>query len=142
MVKIDNEDAIWLQVKKELSGEKRDVYIGTCYLSPSKGDGESIREIAKLTENIKFLRSKGEIMMNGDLNAKTGNLDDTITPDKSDKGFGITVGLPPHKRNSQDNVVNACGSEMLDMCKSLDLNIVNGRKTGDLFGNYTCIKWK
>ena len=27
------------------------------------------------------------------------------------------------------------------MCKSLDLNIVNGRKTGDLFGKYTCLKW-
>ena len=27
------------------------------------------------------------------------------------------------------------------MCKSLNLNIVNGRKCGDLFGNYTCIKW-
>ena len=29
---------------------------------------------------------------------------------------------------------------MLDMCKSLDLNTINGRKTGDLFGNYTCLK--
>ena len=27
------------------------------------------------------------------------------------------------------------------MCKSLDLNIVNGRKTGDPFGSYTCFKW-
>ena len=45
------------------------------------------------------------------------------------------------KRNSQDTAVNARGNEMLDMCKSLDLNIANGRKTGDLFGSYTCIKW-
>ena len=27
------------------------------------------------------------------------------------------------------------------MCKSLDINIINGRKTGDPFGEYTCIKY-
>ena len=27
------------------------------------------------------------------------------------------------------------------MCKSLDLFIANGRKTGDPFGNYICLKW-
>ena len=30
---------------------------------------------------------------------------------------------------------------MLDMCKSLDLNIANDRKTGDPFGSYKCFKW-
>ena len=30
---------------------------------------------------------------------------------------------------------------MLDLCKSLNLYIVKRRKTGDLFGSYTCIKW-
>ena len=27
------------------------------------------------------------------------------------------------------------------MCKSLDLNVVNGRKTGDPFGDFTCMKY-
>ena len=140
VVNIENEDAIWVKVCKELSGEEKDLFIGTCYFSPSKG-GENDRQICKLTENIMYLENKGEIIINGDLNAKTGNLNDTIAPDKSDENFDISFGKPPPNRNSQDSSVNARGTDMLDMCKSLDVNIVNGRKTGDLFGNYTCIKW-
>ena len=132
LVPIVNEDAIWVKLKRELSGEERDIYIGTCYLNPSKGK-ESERKIAKLTENIISLQRKGEVMINGDLNAKTGTLDDTISPDKSDEVFDITVGQPPQKRNSQDSAVNPRGKEMLDMCKSLDLNIGNGRNRRPLW---------
>ena len=140
VVEIDNEDVIWVKISKELSGEEKDLYIGTCYFKPSKG-GESAREIDKLTENITFFKNKGNVIINGDFNAKTGNLEDTISPDKSDEEFNITFGNPPLRRNSQDTAVNGRGNEMLDMCKALDLNIINGRKTGDLFGNYTCFQW-
>ena len=140
VVEMENEDAIWVKMGKEVIGGERDLYIGTCYFSPSKG-AEREREIAKLTENIIYLNNKGSVIIIGDLNAKIGTLDDTITPDKFDEGFDITIGKPPPRRNSQDNAVNARGNEMLDMCKSLDINIINGRKTGDLFGSYTCFKY-
>ena len=80
-------------------------------------------------------------MIQGDLNAKTGSLEDTITPDKSDELFELQIDRPPKKRNSRDSAVNPRGNELLDMCKSLDLNIINGRRTGDLFGDFTCFKW-
>ena len=80
-------------------------------------------------------------MIQGDLNAKTGILEDTISPDKSDELFELSLNKPPPMRNSQDSAVNFRGNELVDMCKSLDLNIVNGRKTGDLFGSYTCFQW-
>ena len=31
--------------------------------------------------------------------------------------------------------------ELLELCKSLRLLILNGRKVGDLFGKYTSIQW-
>ena len=37
--------------------------------------------------------------------------------------------------------MNKRGIELVDMCKSLELNIINGRKTGDPFGKYTCFTW-
>ena len=78
-------------------------------------------------------------MINGDLNAKTGDLDDTIEPDKFDAELELNFDKPPPKRNSHDTSINARGTEILDMCKSLNINIVNGRKTGDIFGEYTCV---
>ena len=87
------------------------------------------------------LGQKGDILLSGDLNARTGNLDDSIIPDKYDEEFLICINENPPKRNSQDSVVNPRGNDLLDMCKSLDLNIINGRKVGNIFGNYTCFKW-
>ena len=80
-------------------------------------------------------------MIQGDLNAKTGRLEDTISPDKSDELFELSLDKPPPMRNSQDSAVNFSGKELLDKCKSLDLNIVNGRKTGDIFGSCTCFQY-
>ena len=118
----------------------RDIYIGTCYLNSSNAV-ETDKKITKLTEEIINFQQKGDVMIMGDLNAKTGNLDDTISPDKSDELFDLIINEPPPKRNSQDNAINSRGNDLLDMCRSLDLNIINGRKTGDLFDKYTCFKW-
>ena len=34
VMKTDNQDSIWVKLKKELSGEENDIYIGTYYISP------------------------------------------------------------------------------------------------------------
>ena len=140
VVKIDNEDTIWVKIKKEMTGGKRDIYVSTTYLKPCSGK-ESSNGFLKVTENIISLKNKGHIIINGDLNAKSGNLDDTIPPDKFDDGFHICINDNPPKRNSQDKKVNKRGIELVDMCKSFELNIINGRKTGDPFGKYTCFTW-
>ena len=138
LIKTDNKDVIWVKMKKERTGGDRDIYMG--YLNPSNAV-ETDKKITKLTEEIINFQQKGDVMIMGDLNAKTGNLDDTISPDKSDELFDLIINEPPPKRNSQDNAINSRGNDLLDMCRSLDLNIINGRKTGDLFGKYTCFKW-
>ena len=140
LVKTENKDVIWVRMRKEKTGEDKDVYIGTSYLNPSKA-ADTDKKITKLTEDIIYFQKKGDVMIVGDLNAKTGILDDTISPDKSDELFDLLLDEPPPKRNSEDDAVNPRGNELLDMCRSLDLNIINGRKTGDPFGKYTCFKW-
>ena len=44
-------------------------------------------------------------------------------------------------RNSEDKSRNQRGKEILDICKLNDLLILNGRTTGDIFGNFTCHNW-
>ena len=79
-------------------------------------------------------------MVNGDLNARTGNLSDTIPYDKYDYDDTTISNIPPC-RNSQDVTVNERGKSMLEMCKAVSLCIVNGRKLGDPFGSFTCFQW-
>ena len=139
-VKTENEDTIWAKIKKEHTGIGKDIFIGTCYLSPEKGTKNS-NVCSKLIDDILNFQEIGHIIINGDLNAKTGNLTDTIPPDKQDDIFCISDIDLPHARNSQDKSVNSRGNELLEICKSFDLYIANGRKVGDPFGNYTCFQW-
>ena len=84
LVEMNNDDAIWVKLLKEKSGESKDIFIGTCYLNPSNSRLTD-QKISKLSEDIISLQKKGEVIIIGDLNARTSNLEDTITPDKSDE---------------------------------------------------------
>ena len=139
-IKNDNKDIVWVKIKKEISGEKSDIFIGTCYFSPSRSKGTDCK-IAKLMKDISLFQSKGHVLINGYLNAWTGNLNDTISPDKYDNELGITNHDSPPKRNSQHKLTNNRGEDLLDLCKSLELYIANGRKLGDPLGNYTSYQW-
>ena len=46
------------------------------------------------------------------------------------------------KRSSFDNEINSNGKELLQICKSLNLNILNGRKSGDTLGKPTYYNYK
>ena len=69
------------------------------------------------------------------------NEKDYIESDKSDSYFGIENLSNQNLRNSEDENKNPRGNELLDVCKLNDMLIINGRKTGDLIGKYTCHNW-
>ena len=141
-IKTDNEDVIWTKVKKEITGTTKDIFIATCYLSPAQEKMNTNTKISKLKEEILFFATKGHVIINGDLNAWTGDASDTIQPDKYDENFCIINNEAPPNRNSKHKAINARGKELLDLCKSLELYILNGRKVGDPFGEFTSFQAK
>ena len=83
-----------------------------------------------------FKRQSGDIILQGDSNARTSNENDFILPDKHEENNQIeTLKIP--LRNSLDRTSDGRGKEFLDLCKSLELTIINGRKVGDPFGSPT-----
>ena len=81
----------------------------------------------------------GSVILMGDFNSRTGKYSDTvsqegnsiITNDQSESAF------QPAQRNSFDNLLNSHGKKLLEICKNLDLRIVNGRVNGDTLGRPT-----
>ena len=65
----------------------------------------------------------------------------SLAHDKFDDVFGIQNNYNLPTRNSEDTFVNTRGRELLDFCKTNDYTIINGRKVGDIFGNYTSHQW-
>ena len=75
----------------------------------------------------------------GDLNSRTGKYSDSvcqegnnvITNDQSEFAICST------QRNSFDNELNNHGKHLLELCRSADLRILNGRVSGDSLGRAT-----
>ena len=55
-------------------------------------------------------------------------------------GGGRAGCAPEYYMNSHDSHIDTRGKELLDMCISNQLRILNGRTFGDSFGAYTCYK--
>ena len=136
------EDSIWIRVKEE------EMYVGTYYVSPQYSKSRDINFFNTLNEEISHFGKKGTIIVQGDLNARTGTSQDFLKSGKYYNSFGEEMdgdgaGMAddPDLRNSEDRVINARGKELLDLCKLNKLIVMNGRKTGDPFGKFTCHNW-
>ncbi len=46
----DNQDVIWIKLKKDAFDKKRDIYIGTVYLTPYRNNNDSSKKILDLFE--------------------------------------------------------------------------------------------
>ena len=80
------------------------------------------------------------LIIMGDLNSRTGLLDDNFTePNLGDTCTIESVkptGITPKRRNC-DKVVNQHGRSIIEICQAFNLNILNGRSRGDPLGNFT-----
>ena len=110
-----NQDSIWIKIKREACDELEDIFLGSFYISP-----EGKKSVTKpdfftsLNEEINTYRHKGVVLVQGDLNARTGSEADFIDFDKSDESFGIENLNNHPPRNSEDTKVNQRGKELLD----------------------------
>ena len=137
-----NQDTIWIKIKKDILDKQHDTYVGTVYLPPHKNNSDSSKKILELFEEISNFQRKGRVIVQGDFNARTNVISDTVSADRYDPSFieNSDMNIPP--RNSEDMApADHRGKEFIELCKSLGLAMLNGRKIGDLFGKYTSLQW-
>ena len=141
-------ETIILKLKKDFFGLSQDIFIFFAYCVPASSNvlnnasmPEDIYE--DLTEKIAKYSAMGQIMLIGDLNARTQELLDYIPNESLDyiplegEMYNVdTIGTSP--RNNMDTGSNSYGAKLLDLCKTVPLRILNGRIFGDLLGKLTC----
>ena len=91
---------------------------------------------------------KGDVhwIICGDLNSRTGQLEDTLLNDNVHEyidGFDNCDMLVEEQqipyRKSRDKETNTFGRQLVQFCKINHLIIINGRTKSDSMGSYTCI---
>ena len=151
----------WFCIK--VQGAK-DIYACVCYLphgNSSYYNHEGGREESRLNldghfdilqSGVEKYRAKGEVIIMGDLNARTGTLDDRSGDEdllmwEGMEGFGATMPtdlvakqmasrmIKP--RNSCDATINKNGDKLVKLCREQGMVIMNGRVPGDMVGACT-----
>ena len=88
---------------------------------------------------MEIFSSLGSILLMGDLNARTGKYSHSVCKEGNNliANDESEFSLCPTQRNSFDNELNGHGKRLLEICKSADLRILNGRVSGDSLGRVT-----
>lgn len=131
---------IWIKIQKEILCLDEDLYLCSTYIPPYESPYYNEDIFSILQSEINYFQSRGSVLLMGDLNARTGKEQDYISSDgdkyinsslnHQKKGFTKT-------RQNYDNTINRHGKQVLQLCKSLGLYIVNGRMKGDSLGRCT-----
>ena len=138
-----DEDILWLKAKTQSGQNSIAIYICCTYISPKSSCRYQLEDVSKLDvlhNNIVKFKNKGHVIILGDINCRTGTEDDFIDvrqvknfvqgPEDEDIHIDdlISVNNCVNKqRRSEDNVVNENGRELLKICKTDNIFIVNGR---------------
>jgi len=131
---------IWLKLQKELLCLDEDMYLCATYIPPYESPYYNEDIFPTLQSEIVYFQSLGSVLLMGDLNARTGKEADYITSDGDKYINNSHIYQRKHftkARQNYDNTINRHGKQVLQLCKSLGLYIVNGRTKGDSLGRFT-----
>ena len=130
---------LWFKINKSYAKTMKDLYICGLYIPPNNSNYYYPELFEELEKDILNFATKGSILLMGDFNARTGKYSDSVCHE----GNNIIVNdqseysYCPIRRNSYDNELNSHGKRLLDICRSADLKILNGRVSGDTLGRAT-----
>ena len=128
-------ESVIVQLCKEYFDLSDNIYICFTYLCPAnsevlKRDFMPDDLFDDLCVKIAKYRALGQVILMGDLNARTETLCDYLPEDIPENDLG-------EHRSNIDTSVNSYGRKFLDLCREVPLRILNGRFLGDLLGNLT-----
>lgn len=133
---------LWIKILNDLFDFTDDLFICNTYILPAGSsviDQNDFDFFEKLEFDIEKYKPLGKIFVTGDMNARTGDLLDTLIFDKyldyDDSYLSSFVDIIP--RANSDHVVDSHGRRLVDLCKTTSLLIGNGRLHTDQIGEFT-----
>ena len=134
---------VWFKLDKLFFQTETDIYIAAVYIPPESSPYHDLYEndIFNMLENdLAHFCTLGNVFVCGDMNSRVGNKCDYIQNDIPLECEVDNCTLPPPPRKSSDFRSNRFGEYLLDLCKSTNSRLVNGRLYADRdIGKKTCI---
>ena len=135
---------MWIKLDKLATGYCTDVFLCLCYLPPENTRYYECYDVDlfEMIENDMITyKSRGKIMILGDLNSRIGLRNEQIENDRLNDELHQKLNsvieyvtddnLFTHHRFSMDTHVNTFGRKLLEFCKTTQMLILNGRHSDD-----------
>ena len=134
---------MWLKFDKNYFHINEDMYVAVAYIAPENSPVHNLYDIdifKVIQDDISFFQNRGRVFLLGDLNSRTSTKSDFIDNDRPiDIQYDENEVDTPIPRSSMDKGSNRFGDSLLDICKSVNMRIVNGRLHNDKsVGRLTC----
>jgi len=133
--------SVWIQLHCP-QNVRKSVFIGFVYLPPqgstyyTQVNGMSFEEhMVKLQQDIMFFQDKGQVIIMGDMNARTGTLNEWDLLDPHILRHYDRYDIK--ERKSKDKKVNSMGRRIISICKQTKMYMLNGRAHSDPDGAFT-----
>ena len=122
-----------VEIDKTLFQTEKDILLCSCYIPPRDSPYFDPDIFEDLENDINTFKNNYSVVLVGDFNARTGTEIDFLIDEHNNFIPSDDPPLPTviPNRKSFDNQVNEHGKCLLQICKSLDLRILNGRCKGD-----------
>ena len=144
-----------IEISTNLTGLNSNLIIINVYDSPENSSykakliktGTFKDTLSSLNEFYESLPTNCDVLLLGDFNARTGNLNSISEDDNVrlqslvDGSFNKTSYPTKPTRNSKDTVINERGRKLIDFATEWNLSIFNGSTIGDITGKWTCMRY-
>ena len=142
-------ETIILRLNSEYFKFSKDIFVSFSYCAPAGSSFLARTQFDPFTDlelKLNNIAEQGDLICLGDFNARSGTeLDYLNNEDNTDIPFihdlYMTDTIATYPRGNKDTVTNQYGEQLIALCRSVPLRICNGRKLGDILGEYTCYKW-
>lgn len=138
-----NESIIWIKLSKGFAHPQKPVFIAGVYNSPinSKYHKENkFQFFTDLENQLKMFQTTDMVIIGGDFNSRVSDMPDFIIENEKDLQYmpeNYETDLVRSNRCNEDPTVNQFGKELINLCVSSKLRILNGRTRGDFQGKNT-----
>ena len=138
---VSDKDILGISLDKDFFGLPNNITVWFVYAPPISSPYTASRDEVLLSLQKKMTDSTHPIIL-GDLNGKTNTVPDTVddaedahSPINDITTYSRDKFIPRH--NQDENKMDKQGSAIIEMCKSNNLRILNGRMPGDRWGSLT-----
>ena len=135
-----NKNILWIKLDKSFFELDKDLYI-----SPNTSQVIDQELLDDIESEIVNFTLKGDVILQGDFNARTGSMQEFAVHDDDNQFLEIPedyeIDTENYRYSQDENTTNSRGRILIDLCTALSLRILNGRVVGDLTGKKTCFKY-